>query len=181
IKDIEDKENSIKENILVSEKSLEEKEIKEEIVSNVEFKVGMDVLCGPNKREGTIVKSDKKGSWVVAIGPMKFTIKEKDLTIPKRSLNVSSYTFEVSTKNPMPKMNLDLRGYRLLEAIDTLDSQIESCCIYGLKSFSIVHGYGDGILSSGIQKHLNNSPLVESYRYAIPEDGGQGKTYVTLK
>jgi DNA mismatch repair protein MutS2 len=50
-----------------------------------------------------------------------------------------------------------------------------------LKSFSIIHGYGDGILSTGIHKHLGQNGLVESYRFALPDDGGQGKTYVVLK
>ena len=81
----------------------------------------------------------------------------------------------------MPKLSLDLRGYRLLEALDAIDSQIEACCVHNLKGFSIIHGYGDGILSTGIHKHLSQNDLVESYKFALPDDGGQGKTYVILK
>ena len=122
-----------------------------------------------------------KGKWQVAIGPMKFTFKETELTVPRRSKSVKSYSFDQSSKSPSPKLSLDLRGYRLLEALDAIDAQIEACCIHGLKSFSIIHGYGDGILSGGIHKHLGQSALVESYKFALPDDGGQGKTYVTLK
>lgn len=68
-----------------------------------------------------------------------------------------------------------------MEALDAIDAQIEACCIHGLKNFSIIHGYGDGILSTGIHKHLGQSALVDSYKFALPDDGGQGKTYVTLK
>jgi len=156
---------------------------KEDIESNlyVQLAPGMDVLCGPNKREGSVIRKAGEGRWVVAIGPMKFTFKESELTVPRRASNVKSFVFDSSSKTPSPKMTLDLRGYRLEAALEALDSQIEACCIHGIKSFSIIHGYGDGILSSGIHKHLSLSPLVDSYKFAHPDDGGQGKTYVLLK
>lgn len=169
--------------IKATDEELEKKQLEEDSQrsDNVELKPGMDVLCGPYKREGTVVREDGKGRWVVAIGPMKFTFKETDLLVPRRASHVNSYSFEGSAKAPMPKMSMDLRGYRLLEALDAIDSQIEACCVHGLKSFSIIHGYGDGILSTGIHRHLNSNGLVESFRFAVPEDGGQGKTYVVLK
>ena len=148
---------------------------------SVELQVGMDVLCGPSKREGTVVKAMGKGKWQVAIGTMKFTFKETELTVPRRAATAKSYSFDQGTRAPMPKLSLDLRGYRLLEALDAIDSQIEACCVHNLKGFSIIHGYGDGILSTGIHKHLSQNDLVESYKFALPDDGGQGKTYVILK
>ena len=122
-----------------------------------------------------------KGKWQVAIGTMKFTFKETELTVPRRSATARSYSFDQGSRAPMPKLSLDLRGYRILEALDSIDSQIEACCVHNMKSFSIIHGYGDGILSTGIHKHLSQNELVESYKFALPDDGGQGKTYVVLK
>ena len=147
----------------------------------VELKVGMDVLCGPSGREGTVIRDEGKGRWQVSIGPMKFTFSETELRIPRRSKKVSSYSFDQNSRAPVPKLTIDLRGYRLLEALEAIDSQIEACCIHGLKNFSIIHGYGDGILSAGIHKHLDGNALVEAFKFAVPEDGGQGKTYVSLK
>ncbi|MBO4409263.1 MAG: Smr/MutS family protein [Spirochaetales bacterium] len=166
-----------------AERILDEQQLAEDNASegSVELKEGMDVLCGPSKREGTVIKSAGKGKWQVAIGAMKFTFKETELTVPRRAKTVRSYSFEGGSSSPAPKLNLDLRGYRLLEALDAIDSQIEACCVHGLKSFSIIHGYGDGILSTGIHRHLGQNGLVQSFRFALPDDGGQGKTYVELK
>ena len=83
--------------------------------------------------------------------------------------------------NKMPKLTLDLRGYRLEEALSAMDNQLESCVLYGMKEFSVIHGYGDGILSAGIHNFLRTKELVQSYNFALPDDGGQGKTYVRLK
>ncbi len=147
----------------------------------VELKPGMDVLCGPNKREGSVIRQAGPGKWVVAIGPMKFTFNENELIVPRRATNVKSYILDSSSKTSSPKLTLDLRGYRLEAALEAIDEELEACCIHGLKSFSIIHGYGDGVLSLGIHKHLDSNPLVESCKFAHPSDGGQGKTYVTLK
>lgn len=183
ISDMQDKEQEFKSEIQATEERLESLQLEEDNSreDSVELAPGMDVLCGPSKREGTVIRSAGKGKWVVAIGPMKFTMKETDLVVPRRTNNVKTYVFDSASKAPTPKVSLDLRGYRLLEALEAIDSQIEACCMHGLKSFSIIHGYGDGILGGGIHRHLNTCELVESFRFAIPEDGGQGKTYVVLK
>ncbi len=177
------KEQELRDSLDKEAEELDALQLKEDNSSadSVELKVGMDVLCGPSKREGTVVKDMGKGKWQVAIGPMKFTFKETDLTVPRRGNSVKSYSFDKGSSSPSPKLTLDLRGFRLLEALEAIDSQIEACCVHGIKNFGIIHGYGDGILSTGIHKHLGQSSLVESYRFAMPDDGGQGKTYVVLK
>lgn len=149
---------------------------------NAELKVGSDVLCGQYKREGTIVKQEKDGRWVVAIGPMKFTFRSDELSIPKRKItNAKSYILESDSKIPAPKLSLDVRGFRLIESIEAIENQIESCHVHGITEFSVIHGYGDGILSTGIHRYLKTRSDVGDYYFAHPEDGGQGKTYITLK
>ena len=181
--ELQGREEQMKAEIQAESEQLDALQLEEDNSSadSVELKVGMDVLCGSSKREGTVVRNMGKGRWQVAIGPMKFTFRETELTVPRRAVTARSYSFESGSRSPSPKLSLDLRGYRLLEALDAIDTQIEACCVHGLKSFSIIHGYGDGILSTGIHKHLGQNGLVESYRFALPDDGGQGKTYVVLK
>lgn len=167
----------------IKEEELDDLEYEElvELAENSELKPGMDVLCGQYKREGTIIRKDKDGKWVVAIGPMKFTFKDNELYIPKRQVNTAkSYVFDSPKTLPVPKMSLDLRGYRLVEALDEIDNQIEACCVHGITQFSVIHGYGDGILSTGIHQHLKTLATVKDYYFAHPDDGGQGKTYVVL-
>ena len=68
----------------------------------------------------------------------------------------------------------------LEEAIKKVEDQIEAALLSSLPSFSIIHGYGDGILSRGIHEYLKKRKEVKDYRFARPEDGGMGKTYVEL-
>jgi DNA mismatch repair protein MutS2 len=143
------------------------------------FEEGEAVLCGKSRREGVIIRNLKNGSYQVAIGPMKMTLKAKELQRPKREES-PSYQVSYAGATPDPVMVLDVRGLTLEEALHKLDLQIESALVHGLSTFSVIHGYGDGILSKGIGEYLKHHPSVKDYRFAMPEDGGMGKTYVML-
>ena len=75
---------------------------------------------------------------------------------------------------------LDVRGKTLNESIEIIEDQIEAAILDNLSSFSIIHGYGDGILQRGINSYLKTRKEVKETAFARPEDGGMGKTYVTL-
>jgi len=143
-----------------------------------QLEVGMDVLCGSAKREGRILEKKGKNSFVVAIGTMRMTLPASQLFLPKRVEQKVSVLFQSSA--PEPKLVLDVRGMILEEALRLLDQQIESALVHGMSMFSIIHGYGDGILSKGIAGYLKKHRSVQDFRFAMPEDGGMGKTYVML-
>ncbi|MDY0304480.1 MAG: Smr/MutS family protein, partial [Sphaerochaeta sp.] len=144
----------------------------------VNYEVGMDVLCGPTKREGRILKKLGKGRYQVAIDAMKMTLKASDLTPAKGGEQTVSVSYQSSAAEP--KLVLDVRGLTLEEALSQVALQIEAALVHGMESFSIIHGYGDGILSRGIGEYLKAQRAVKDYRFAMPEDGGMGKTYVML-
>ncbi len=157
----------------------EELQPQERISVPIEFKPNMDVLCGKTKREGRIIRSASKGKWIVAIGTMKFTLSESELSLPRKQEEKKVHV-QYHSSSPPPKMVLDVRGLTLEEALNALDIQIESALVHGFSTFSIIHGYGDGILSRGMGEYLKDSISVTDYRFALPEDGGMGKTYVFL-
>lgn len=144
-----------------------------------EFSEGMEVLCGTAKRLGKILKKQGRNKYLVAIGSMRMTLDGKQLQVPKEQQKTVLVSYHSST--PRPKLVLDLRGYTLEETLTSLEEQIESCLVHGVSSFSVIHGYGDGILSKGISSYLEQNRSIQGFRFATPEDGGMGKkTYVQL-
>ena len=143
---------------------------------------GVDVLVGPQCREGKIVRREKSGKWVVAIGPMKFTLPESDLKISGRSPSNAPKKVSVmyESKSTMPKFSVDVRGLTLVEALEIVSQQIEGALVHSVNEFSIIHGMGDGILSHGIHQYLRSMPHIKEFHFAKPEDGGFGKTYVLI-
>ena len=176
INNLESQEDQFKEK-LENLKKKTQKEVKGE-----SFKItqGMEVLCGPKKIEGVVIRPDGKRKWIVAIGNLKFTFKENELYKSNKKGKSLKGLVEYDSSSPKPKFVIDVRGYTLEEALEAVKNQIEACLVHSLNSFSIIHGLGDGILSKGIHKYLSKQRQVVSFEFARPEDGGNGKTYVTL-
>ena len=80
-----------------------------------------------------------------------------------------------------PVFELRLLGMRAEDAIRALERQIDLCVLHNFPHFSVIHGKGDGVLMQAVSDYLSHSPVVAEFTKAPAEDGGAGKTYVTLK
>lgn len=167
--------HELDERILEEEASLKEEETFEHPTN---FEVGMDVLCGPSKREGTILKEEGRNQYLVAVGSMRMKLKANELYLPKKKEPTVHISYTATTRRA--KQELDVRGFTLEEALEAVEQNIEAALLNNVSTFGIIHGYGDGILSQGIGQLLRTHRLVSDYRFALPEDGGMGKTYVFL-
>ncbi|MFA5699511.1 MAG: Smr/MutS family protein, partial [Sphaerochaeta sp.] len=158
----------------------EERAIEEEPVFEhpKTFEIGMDVLCGPSKREGTILSKEGKNSYLVAIGSMRMKLKASELYLPKTKEKEVRISYTAERRRA--KSELDVRGFTLEEALEAVEQNIEAAILNNISTFGIIHGYGDGILSKGIGEFLRTHRSITDYRFALPEDGGMGKTYVFL-
>lgn len=148
-----------------------------------EISPGVEVLAGPSRRRGIVLRSAKKGSWVVEIGALKMTLSEREL-VPvasaRKDIRVEIAQADLSS-TANAQMELNLRGMRLEEALDALRRQLDAAALSGLYEFSVIHGKGDGILQRGVHDYLKSQSVVADYYFSRPEDGGYGKTMVSLK
>ena len=156
------------------------------------FKAGAEVLAGESRRQGRLLRLDKKKSiegtayWIVEIGSLKMSFPEDDLipveqeAKPITRNKSADWAAELMQAGPL-SMELRLRGMRLNEAMEALDRQIEAVIIGGLHGFAVIHGKGDGILSKGVHDFLKKDPRVADYYFSRPEVGGFGRTEVVLK
>ena len=157
------------------------------------FAEGFEVLAGATRTKGTLIREEKKGVWLVSLGSMRMSFREKDLVLigPPKISKTADYTVELSNSQngdgaifskdeDSPKFELRLLGMREEEAKKALRRQLDLCTLSGFHSFSVIHGKGDGILQQAVQDLLSHYPGVKSFRFAPPEDGGFGKTYVEM-
>ena len=149
------------------------------------FEPGATVTAGATRNEGILIDLARKGVWNVQFGSVKMTVKEKDLKLVRSSQTQAtpdvSYDLQSSTKDERPVFELRLLGMRAEEALHALEHQIDLCTLQNFPHFSVIHGKGDGILQQTVRDYLSHCPVVQSFEFAPPEDGGTGKTYVTLK
>lgn len=149
------------------------------------FEPGAIVTAGATHNEGLLIELVRKGLWQVQFGSVKMNVKEKDLKLVRGSSARSSkpdvsYDLESSTSEERPVFELKLLGMRSDEAIHALEHQIDLCTLNNFLHFSVIHGKGDGILQQAVRDYLSHCILVKSFEFAPPEDGGTGKTYVSL-
>ena len=143
--------------------------------------------------QGLLVEETKKGFWQVQFGSIKMSMKEKDLKLVEAAPSSSaelSFKPDVSIElaedenkgfYERPVFELRLLGMRADEAIRALERQIDLCVLHNFPHFSVIHGKGDGVLMQAVTDYLSHSPVVAEFSKAPAEDGGAGKTYVTLK
>jgi len=81
---------------------------------------------------------------------------------------------------PEVATQLDMRGWRVEQALEELDTYLNDAAMSGMSSVRIVHGKGTGALRAAIREQLAHHPLVKSYTSAPPQEGGDGVTVVKL-
>src|SRR6266705_2732055 len=81
---------------------------------------------------------------------------------------------------PEVATQLDIRGSRVEQALEELDSYLNDAVMTGMSTVRIVHGKGTGALRAAVREHLAHHPLVKSFTSPPPQDGGDGVTIVKL-
>jgi DNA mismatch repair protein MutS2 len=174
------------ERALAEERRLLENRPREAVEDGRQFFPGMEVFAGEQRRRGTIVRLDKKGSagttWLVETGSLKISFPEKDLrpAAPVKTETKPLIAAELAGAADA-HFEINLRGMRLEEALAALRRQTDAAVLSGLKTFSVVHGKGDGILQKGVHDYLRNESAVADYYFSRPELGGFGRTEVVLR
>ena len=184
------------------------KEMATSVPAPLVFQEGATVATLKGNRTGTLLRSSGKNSWLVQVGSLKLTMKEKDLRLlqplerspagmVEYSLVESRDSGSGETKNLFPEvqdrsfiqdstrerpvLELRLLGMRSEEAIKALERQLDLATMQGLHNFSVIHGKGNGVLQQAVHDYLSHYPGVQDFHFARPEEGGTGKTYVVLE
>jgi DNA mismatch repair protein MutS2 len=141
------------------------------------------------RAEGTVIEIDKN-EVVVQIGSLKVRAKPGELTRPTRAekkvlkrKHGSAYEKSTPISTPhvaSPGLELDLRGTRVEDALEKLDSYIDAAYLSGLPFGRIIHGKGTGALRKAVQERLREHALIVKSMIAPPKEGGDGVTIIYL-
>ncbi|AMA72024.1 endonuclease MutS2 [Aneurinibacillus thermoaerophilus] len=146
------------------------------------LEVGDEVRVLSFNQKGEIVGKVSDNEFQVQIGIVKMNVKADNLEKLKsaRPQATQQITRITSAREPV-RMELDVRGHTVEEAIIRIDKYLDEAVLSGLNQVSIIHGKGTGALGLGVQKYLRNHRLVKSFRWGGQGEGGLGATIVELK
>jgi DNA mismatch repair protein MutS2 len=77
-----------------------------------------------------------------------------------------------------PGLELDLRGYRVEDALDKLDDYLEACSLAGMPFGRIIHGKGTGAVRQAVRETLRQAPQVQRWESGGEKEGGDGVSVV---
>jgi DNA mismatch repair protein MutS2 len=141
--------------------------------------------------EVTIVSLNQKGTVLevgesealVQIGILKMKVALSDMEKIKQPARPKPFQAAASVKRTRDdlRMELDLRGSTLEDAILEVDRFLDEAYLANLGRVTIIHGKGTGVLRSGIRDFLRKHRLVKSFRDGAYGEGGIGVTVAELK
>lgn len=158
--------------------------VNDEELSAEDLKPGDEVYIKNLNLSGTLInKPDSKGIVSVRSGGAKISVPLKEIRLfcqkPKQYKHETT-TISLPVKSGISDI-LDLRGYRITEAIEKADKHLDDAALAGLKFISIIHGKGTGALRKAVTEMLIEHPHVANFRLGQQNEGGQGITIVELK
>lgn len=127
---------------------------------------------------------DKNGNLVIKVGEMDVKVKAKELyytdkkLAKKLNLNIKK-GFEF--KKYRTPSEIDIRGMRVLDALDMLDKYLDEASLSNLPQITIIHGAGTGALRQAIREYLTTSAYVAKFRAGEDFEGSDGVTVVDIK
>lgn len=155
-----------------------------------ELKVGDKVKIKGGDLIGEIMQVG--GTWVnVAVGSIISKVQKGNVeqisnneyssavrSMPKKASIQQSEGITERKLNFKP--SIDIRGERLMEALEIVTRFIDDALMVGIGEVKILHGKGNGVLKEEIRKYLKTVPGVVSCKDEDIQFGGSGITVVKM-
>lgn len=130
---------------------------------------------------------DKNENVLVQMGNFKTKIKKEKLAPYDAAYERKENVYRPSSLNKFELQKasvsntLDLRGYKVEDALDSLEFYLDKASLANLACVTVIHGHGTGALKSAVRDFLSTSPYVAKYRPGEDSEGGDGVSVVDIK
>ena len=165
------------------EEAQQPQEKPKEIVEGAKVRIAGQDMIGE-------VKSVKGKRAQVAFGQILTTVDKTMLTVVsnaeyKRSIKPldkprTILSTDISQRRLNFKGSVDIRGMRVVEALDVVQTLVDDALMVGVETVTILHGKGTGALKEEVRNYLRTFPQVATVRDEHPDRGGAGITIVTF-
>ncbi|MFD0588460.1 endonuclease MutS2 [Paenibacillus sp. GCM10027627] len=185
---------SVKEHKLIeARRKLDEAQPEEKLAKRAKSAAGKPQKIGPGD-EVMVYSLNQKGLVVdihgsdatVQLGILKMKVALADMELikgkePEKAQQPRQSASLKRTRDDNARMELDLRGESLEEAIMEVDRFLDESFLSGFGQVYLIHGKGTGVLRTGIQQYLRKHTHVKSFRNGDYSEGGIGVTVAELK
>lgn len=132
---------------------------------------------------------DKNGALHIQMGMIKTKVKKEKLAVYNSQLakkvNLPLGALKKDNAFSVRRLDisntLDLRGERVEEALDNLESYLDKASLANLSPVYVIHGHGTGALKSAVRNFISTSPYVAKFRVGEDTEGGDGVSVIDIK
>ena len=153
-----------------------------------QVKTGEKLLLKEMNQPVTLLSlPDKNENVLVQMGNFKTKIKKEKLAPYDAAYERKENVYRPSSLNKFElrkasvSSTLDLRGYKVEDALDSLEFYLDKASLANLACVTVIHGHGTGALKSAVRDFLSTSPYVAKYRPGEDSEGGDGVSVVDIK
>lgn len=153
-----------------------------------QVKTGEKLLLKEMNQPVTLLSlPDKNENVLVQMGNFKTKIKKEKLAPYDAAYERKENVYRPSSLNKFElrkasvSNTLDLRGYKVEDALDSLEFYLDKASLANLACVTVIHGHGTGALKSAVRDFLSTSPYVAKYRPGEDSEGGDGVSVVDIK
>ncbi|MHA7747046.1 MULTISPECIES: endonuclease MutS2 [Paenibacillus] len=164
---------------------LREKQVRAAKKRPERIEAGDEVRVVSLGQKGHVVEIVSPTEATVQLGIMKMKVEIANLekigsTAQKKPVHQVATTVK-RTRDDSIRMELDMRGLNMEEALIEADRFLDESFLGNLGQVYLIHGKGTGVLRTGMQEYLRRHKHVKSYRMGNYNEGGAGVTVVELK
>lgn len=150
-----------------------------------EIRVGDIVKIKSMGMKAEVISISADRVLTLRAGIMNVSAKENDVLLlenetKKQKCSVSAAA-AATLRTAVVASEIDLRGMEATEGVLAAERYIDSAVMSKLKTVTIIHGKGTGVLRAAIQQMLKKNKAVKSFRLGRYGEGESGVTVVELK
>jgi DNA mismatch repair protein MutS2 len=148
-----------------------------------ELRPGMWVEIASLNKQGRIKSIDASRVFLELDGGLRVETGVRDIYASseverRRTKRAVSWTME--TQSPVAD-EISVRGLEKAEALENVDAFLDKAVLQGLRTVTVIHGIGKGILKRALYDMLKKDSRVAGVRPGDPARGGDGVAIVDLK
>jgi len=131
---------------------------------------------------GLLMDIDKEKATVL-MGDLTLFIDVRDLEKGPEPLDIRPRSLNFDTVKQVAgfESKLDIRGMRMQEALQVVETYMDTALMNSASKIEIIHGKGDGILRKAVRKKLREYRVEMDISHPDPTLGGDGVTLVDIK
>ena len=153
--------------------------------SSREIRPGDTVKIKSMGMKAEVISVSPERVLTLRAGIMNVTAKEDEVLLlegesAKKKTSVSAAA-AATLRTAVAASEIDLRGMEAAEGVLAAERYIDSAVMSKLKTVTIIHGKGTGVLRAAIQQMLKKNKAVKSFRLGRYGEGETGVTVVELK